>query len=472
MCTLDLNKTESKTLQGEKVVLSRVLWYFYELLRNQWLKPNELVRLQEKRLKAILRYVYENVPLYREKFESKGMRPEDIKTLEDLSKLPFTTKQEIRSGIPDQSISREYDVNECIKVHTSGTTGGPMPVFYDKRFYDYCIANWEGRRLMSIGINRFDKFMAVSHPYIYAEHPAERNDNVKRKVWRLAFGPLVSFLRSRRKTVYFKDDVESVIADIVKFQPKMIDGTLSYLRVLAEALVNRGLDFPNLEVVRSDGEVLDEFTRRFLESSFKCKVFDEYSTWDFGHGAWECERREGYHIDADFLILEIVRNNEQAALGERGEIVVTGLLNYAMPLIRYRVGDIGVFDHEMCSCGRGLPLLKSIDGRKVDCFTLPNSRIVSPKIIISAVQVTSGVSRYQIVQKSRNKITVELMRRKNDQDVSTDELLARCHAVLGNNVEIEVFVSDRKGLKVKFRPVISELTVDGETRWIETRRNF
>lgn len=455
-------------------MLLRVLWYCYEFSRNQWLKPAELKRLQEKRLKAILKHVYENVPLYHQKFESVGVKPADIKSIEDLPKLPFTTKQEVRSGIPDQSIAKGYDINKCVEMSTSGTTGGPMPVFYDKRFLDYCMANWYYRRIRAIGANPWDKIMLVEYgmpqPNILHDDQGERGYESKRKsMGRIALGPIVSLLRRRRRRVYITYTADHALAEMFKFQPKLVDGNVSCLRLIAEAIVDRGIEDIRPKVVRTNGEVVDEFTRRFLESSFKCEVFDEYSTWDFGHGAWECTRREGYHIDADLLILEITRNNEQVAPGEQGEIVVTGLSNYAMPLIRYRVGDVGVVTDEMCSCGRGLPLLKSIEGRIVDCFTLPGGRTVSPKVIMSAVQGTPGVSRYQVVQESRNKVTVELMRGKDDPEVSIDELTARCREVLGDDVEIEVFVGDRKNLKAKFRPVISKLTVSGETRWTKPR---
>jgi len=451
-------------------VFLRALWYCYELSRNQWLKPAELKKLQEKRLKAILRHAYENVPLYHKKFDSVGIKPEDIRTVEDLTKLPFTTKKEVRNGMPDQSIAKKYVIKDCVKMSTSGTTGGPMPVFYDKRFLDYCMASWYYRRIMAIGINPWDKTMFIGYgtpqPNILHDDQAEGGYKSKRKSrGRIALGPIVSLLRRRRKTVYIMDGADDVLAEIIKFQPKLVDGNLSCLRLIAETMADKGIETLGLKVVRSDGEVLDDFTRKFLESSFKCEVFDEYSTWDFGHGAWECKRREGYHIDADLLILEVIRNNEQVAPGERGEIVVTGLLNYVMPLIRYRVGDIGVLDDEMCSCGRGLPLLKSIEGRIVDCFTLPSGQIVPTKVIMSAVQGTPGVSRYQVVQERRNKVTIELMRGKNDPEVSISELTAKCREVLGEDIEIEVFTGTRENLRTKFRPVISKLTVSGETRW-------
>lgn len=452
------------------MVLHRVLWYCYELSRNQWLGSVELKQLQEKRLRGITNHAYNNVPLYKEKFDALGTKPEDIRSLEDVQKLPFTTKQEVRNGIPDRSMARGSDLEDCIRASTSGTSGGPMAVFYDKRFMDYCMAAWRFRKRLAIGVKPWQKVMVIGYGGLIAPKKGQDQSGemarMKRKSQgRESLGPIVHLLRDREKRVTVGSDANEVLSQILEFDPKLIRGTPSYLRLLAEAMAERGIEGLGDKVVRTEGEVTDEETRRYLESSFKCKVFDEYSSWDFGNGAWQCTKREGYHIDADLLILEVVRGNEQVSPGERGEIVVTNLLNYAMPLIRYRVGDIGVLDDKTCSCGRGLPLLKSIEGREADCFTLPSGQLITPRTIMTVIQGTPGVSRYQAVQESMNQVRIELMRRGNEPDVSKDELVARCHNTLGEDIEIEVSITDRKNLKAKFRPVISKPTVAEEPRW-------
>ncbi|MGD0318460.1 MAG: hypothetical protein ABSB56_02030 [Nitrososphaerales archaeon] len=421
-------------------------------------------------MRDITTHAYNNVPLYKEKFDAQGIRPEHIRSLEDVQKLPFTTKQEVRDGIPDRSMARGSDLGDCIRASTSGTSGGPMAVFYDKRFMDYCMAAWRFRKRLAIGVKPWQKVMVIGYGGLIA--PKKDQDQsgelarMKRKSQgRESLGPIVHLLRDREKRVTVGSDANEVLTQILKFDPKLIRGTPSYLRLLAEAMAERGIEGLGDKVVRTEGEVTDEETRKYLESSFKCKVFDEYSSWDFGNGAWQCTKREGYHIDADLLILEVVRGNERVSPGERGEIVVTNLLNYAMPLIRYRVGDIGVIDGKTCSCGRGLPLLKSIEGREADCFTLPGGQLITPRTIMTVIQGTPGVSRYQAVQESMNQVRIELMRRGNEPEVSKDELVARCHSILGEDMEIEVSITDRKNLKAKFRPVISKPTVAEEPRW-------
>jgi phenylacetate-CoA ligase len=457
------------------IVLHRVLQYCYELSRNQWLGPAELRRLQEKRLKEIINHAYNNVPLYKEKFDAQGVNPEDIRSLEDIQRVPFTTKEEVRDGIPDRSLARGFEPEDCLRASTSGTSGGSMPVFYDKRFLDYCMAAWRFRKRLAIGVKPWQKVMVIEYGG-FVTHDKSQDQTGKttqerrRSHGRESLGPVVRLLRGKEKTVTISSDAREVLAQVLKFDPKLIRGTPSYLRLLAEAMAESGVEGLGDKVVRTEGEIADEETRRYLESSFGCKVYDEYSTWDFGNGAWQCTMREGYHIDADLLIMEVVRGNELALPGERGEVVVTNLLNYAMPLIRYRVGDLAVLDDKACSCGRGLPLLKSIEGRQADCFTLPGGQLISPRTIMTMIQGTSGVSRYQAVQESMHRVRIELMRRGDEPPISVDELVDRCHRVLGENVEIEVSITDRENLKAKFRPVISRLTVAAEPRWTVPRR--
>jgi len=452
-----------------KNVFLRVLWNCYELSRNQWLKPDKLKKLQEKRLRAILKHAYENVPLYHEKFESVGLKPDDIKTVEDLSKLPFTTKKEVRSGIPDRSIARGYNIDECVRMSTSGTTGGPMPVFYDKRFWDYIVADWYYRQLRVRGLNPWDRLMIIHYSTLQPttrDREERSGDELKRKSrGREALGPSVSIFKRWIRRAYIAYSAEEIIPDIIEYKPGVLGGNASYLRLVAEAIVEKHVENIRPKALISWGEVLDEPTRKFLESSFGCEVFNSYGAYEVGSIAFDCQRKEALHICEDFVVLEVVRDGEPVGPGEPGEIVVTGLLNYAMPLIRYRVGDIGILDSEQCPCGRSFHLLKSVEGRAIDCFILPDGRKVTPKAIMDAIQGVPGVSRYQAVQKSINKVRIELMRREGDPEVSVEELVARCREVLGGNVKIEVFFGDRKGLKSKFRPVISKLTVAVDQRW-------
>ena len=447
----------------------RVIWNCYELLMAEWLRPTELRKLQEKRLRAILKHAYENVPLYRKKLDSAAIKPSDINDLNDLSKLPFTTKQEIVSGMPQESIAKGYDLDDCVRMSTSGTTGGPMPVFYDKAFWDYMVALWYFRELRALDLNPWDR---VTDIFYHRPQPGEKEEpsvNKSKSRGGTALGPSVSILKRWQRNVYLAYTAEEIISEIVKYQPGIIRGNSSYLKLLAEAVTDRGLKNIRPKALVSWGELLDESSRRFLESSLQCEVYDSYGAYEAGTIAYECRKKEGLHVREDFVVVELIRNGESVGPGEEGEIVVTGLLNYAMPLIRYRVGDIGISGDAQCSCGRGFRLLKSIEGRKVDFLPLPDGRTISPKRIITAIQSTRGVSRYQLVQESTNRFTLELMRKESDPEVSIEDLRSKCLEILGSNIEMEIIVGNRQSVKAKFRPVISKLTVEQEPRWTKPR---
>jgi phenylacetate-CoA ligase len=269
--------------------------------------------------------------------------------------------------------------------------------------------------------------------------------------------------------VYIAYRGDEVLSDIVAYQPKILRANPSYLRLVAEQIRDQETKPLHPKTLISNGEVLDEQTRMYLETVFECPVFDWYGAHEATNAAWECSKHEGKHIDADTLILETIRNGEPVGPGEKGEILVTNLLSYGMPFIRYRLGDIGILDNHKCSCGRPFPLLKSVEGRIVDSFILPDGSAVTPKAVMTVIQGTPSVSRYQAVQESENKVRIELMARPSDPPVALDELAERCHKLLGDDVEIESVITDRTALKAKFRPVISKLTVADEPRWTEPR---
>ena len=344
-----------------------------------------------------------------------------------------------------------------------------MPVYYDKRFFDYVIADRYYRRVKAIGCNLWDKAMRIKY---HMPVPANKSstESTRRSRGLAALGASTPLFRRWQKSAFISYSADEIIQDLLDYQPKILRASASYLRLVAEALVDQGIDDLHLKAASTVGELMDEPTRHFIESAFGCPVFNEYGAAEVGSIGRECQQKEGFHEHSDFVILEVIKNGEPAAPGEVGDIVVTGLLNYAMPIIRYRVGDIGVLGDHLCSCGSAFPLLKSVEGRSIDSFILPDGSAVTAKEVMTVIQGTPGVSRYCAVQESVDKVRIELMARPRDPPVAVDELVAKCHGLLGDDVEVQVSITDRKNLKAKFRPVISKLTVAGDPRWTKPRR--
>jgi len=142
----------------------RKAWNLYKLMKSQWKPYKELKELQEKKLRAIVRYAYQNIPLYHEKFKTAGTRPEEIKTIEDLTKLPFTTKSEIQANFPEKVIAPHVDLSKCWTPRTSGSTGKPLTIVYDEQAEDFEKAT-ALRPNLSCGQGLLDKWIVITSPH-------------------------------------------------------------------------------------------------------------------------------------------------------------------------------------------------------------------------------------------------------------------------------------------------------------------
>jgi len=432
-------------------MIHRALWYCGHVLRNQWLKPSQLKEMQEKRLRAIIRHAYRTVEFYHKELKAAKVRPEDIKSQDDLTKLPVLSRDTIIRNFPDKIVAKGFELKDCLKRTTTGTTGEVMRFVWDKRFKDYTqglklrrtLANgvkmtWKAAEILYAGPRHLAQKPHASRSFVRKFHPGFIPFH-----GRFINGPYLI------KRLYLTRGINDVLPDLVRLRPEVIFSRPSYLRLLAEA-VEGGVAFPSPKVIITVGEILDETTRAYLRSAFESNVSDLYGSLEFGSIAWECTEHSGYHIDIDNVVMEFVKDGLPAP-DERSEILVTGLLNYAMPLIRYRIGDIGILSDEMCPCGRGLPLMKMIEGRAGDFLVLSHGRLISPRDIMSGLFSVKGVSRWQVVQKGE----VVLIRFAKGREFSTrtiEQLETICHELFGENFEIEAV--EKWDMPVKFRPIV------------------
>ena len=175
--------------------------------------------------------------------------------------------------------------------------------------------------------------------------------------------------------------------------------------------------------------------------------------------AFECKKHSGYHIISDAIILEILKNDKYLSEGEEGEITVTGLINHTMPLIRYKLGDIGAIKYKKCACGRGYPLIKSIEGRTDDFLTLPSRKKISPRAI-NVIEDIPGVSRYKTVQEAKDRIVVNLVKEKGFGPETINEIKKHIKAgCLGKEVKVVINLVDELTInrRGKLRAVVSNI---------------
>ncbi len=422
----------------------RKAWNLYHLMKSQWQPYEELSDLQNKKLRAIIRHAYENVPFYRQKFNSAGVSPEDIKTVDDLLKLPITTKQEVKENFPDRIVAKDVDISKCWLPHTSGSTGMPLKVAYDEAAEDFQKAV-ALRPNLSCGQKPWDKWADITSP-----------DRIHNKKWfqKLGiFNPIGISL--------FLEPKEQIAA-LEKIKPGIIDGYSSSIYLLAKALQEKGSDKIHPKIVYGTAELLTNEMREYINSTFSVEMYDQFGCVELGRTAWECPAHSGYHIDVEAVVMEFIRDGKQVLPGERGEIIYTSLYNYAMPLIRYAIGDIGVPSDRVCPCGRGLPLIERVEGRADAFIQVPGGRIFSPIIWTILLRRFPEIARFRVTQEKIDKIRIQIEPKGTFSQSIIEGVTKRVLDTLGGEVHIEiepvdVIPRDNSG---KVRSVVSKIEID------------
>jgi len=418
-------------------------------MKSQWQPYEELRELQDRKLRAITKHAYENVPFYHQKFDSAGVSPEGIKTVEDLPKLPITTKQEVKDNFPDRIVAKGVDISKCWLPRTSGSTGIPLTVAYDEAAEDFQKAV-ALRPNLSCGQKPWDKWADITSP-----------DRIHDKQWfqKLGiFNPIGVSL--------FLEPKEQMSA-IEKINPSIIDGYSSSIYLLAKAVQENGSDKIHPRIIYGTAEFLTNEMRECINSTFVVEMYDQFGCVEFGRTAWECPAHSGYHIDVEAVVMEFVRNGRQVPAGERGEIIYTTLYNYAMPLIRYAIGDIGVSSGRKCPCGRGLPLMESVEGRTDAFVQLPNGRIFSPIIWTISLRPFSDIAQFRVIQETIDKLRIQVVSGRGFTQDTINHIIRDVRHVLGDEVHIEIEPVDEipRDKSGKVRSVISKVEIDWGKVW-------
>jgi phenylacetate-CoA ligase len=329
------------------------------------LKSDELKSLQLKRLKQTMNLV-QNVGFYRERLTNAGIKPSSIKTLDDINKIPFTRKQDLREGYPFGFFA--VPKNKIVRIHTtSGTTGKPTVVGYTRKDLD----TWSdliARNMTMIGVTEDDVFQNMVNYGMFTgglgfHYGAEK----------------IGMMVIPSATGNTKRQIEM----IQDFGVTTIHCTPSYAMHLSEVAEEMGASLDSLRTGIFGAEAWSESVRKTLENRLGLTAYDSYGLSElFGPGvAFECPERDGLHIWHDSYLVEIIdpKTGEQLSDGERGELVVTPLVKEAMPLLRYRTGDVTMLMEDGCLCKRG-PKIARITGRSDDMLVIRGINVFPSQI--------------------------------------------------------------------------------------------
>lgn len=427
----------------------RYITHMKLLDKTQWWSSSELQKLQLKRLKKLLKHADENVPFYHKMFKKLSFKPEYVTSVNDLNKLPILTKDSIRKNF-QELYARNYSKDNLISSATGGSTGVPMKFFNDKKWVACNMAaayrswGWAGYR-------PGDKMA-----YLWSARKDLRNSSNIDKVR--------NYLLKSIKLDAFnmtEENMQKYVKILSKFKPKIINSYASAMFIFSEYIKKMEIDYINPKAILTTADMLYDHKRKAIEQIFDCDVFDYYSGRETTLQAAECSEHMGYHLSIENAVVEFIKENEHASLGETGKIIITDLCNFAMPFIRYEIGDLGVSSDEMCTCGRKLPLMKSIKGRVLDTIITPGGKILTGMSFpsIFADYDIKGIDEFQIIQKRINKLLIKLVKGKGYSEKNLNLYVEIIKKTVGDEMEIEIqFVENiEPTLSGKHRPVISEI---------------
>ena len=399
-------------------------------LITQWYSSEEIKHLQTKKLSALIDHAYHNVPYYRQVFDNLHLKPEDIQEPADLQKLPLLSKQDVRQN-SDKLLAQNIDPRKLNAMATSGTTGAPVTVFVTsnnaatERALNLRMRTWAGSQAG-------DKRATITGFWVVPQDVKEL------PLWRYDWPERRLHLSAYHITA---KNIGKYVEKIRDFNPKIVEGYASYLYLMASYLERIGETLP-VNAVFPSSETLFPYQRQLIEERFNCKAFDWYGLTERAASAAQCGHSDGYHVNAEKTIIEIVDpEGNTVSTGERGEIVGTNLEEFGMPLIRYRSGDMSAYRTENCPCGRSLPLIEQIQTRVDDIITTSDGRLINPAPLMGLFR-SKAIERGRIIQENYDQYTILIVPNQGYSESEIDPIIKGAHNILGQQAQISVQLVD------------------------------
>ncbi len=424
--------------------------YLHEFARTQFLSTEAIRELQWQRLRGILHHAYTQCPFYRACFDRAGLTPHDFRKLEDLRALPVLEKRDIQERGEDM-VARDWPRGDLIANQTGGSTGTPVQFYLSKD--RKC-----SRAAATLRHNLWAGWRIGDRAAVVWGAPHDRPPDSWRTRLRgtLLREPL--WLDTANIT---EASLAQFHTTLIRYRPRIIQAYARSAVLFARYLQARGQTPHRPYSIVTSAEVLEAEERRLLEDVFGCPIFNRYGCREVSVIASECSAHSGLHIMAEGLYVEIETRHGPAKPGEMGSILVTDLLNYAMPLIRYRIGDVGAWASGSCSCGRGLPRLERIAGRVTDFLVGCDGRLVSGVYLATyVVAQRPSLGQVQIVQRKAGAVTYRIKPGRDfHPDRDLEYLQATTRRYLGSEARIESEVVEELSAESSGKFLFSRSTV-------------
>lgn len=402
------------------------------LAREQWLPPETIEQLQVERTRHLLTYAEKNSPYYRELFSKHQFDVSTFSQLSDLHGIPVTTKADIRDNI-DSFISDEYSKDELATAKTGGSTGISLDLFFD----EVCQQKRNAAQGLSDGWAGWKPGSRVAA--LWGNPPTYTRLKAK----------LRSYLLERMiylDTMSMNDgSVQNFAKHCEAFQPDILFGHAHSIYLFAKYVAANDIPPFKFKGIIATSMMLLDHERKLIEEVFGTKVSNRYGCEEVGLIACECEQHQGMHINSSHIVLECLDANDQPVPnGEAGKLVVTDLNNFGMPLIRYRVEDMGVLSDRACDCGRGLPILERLEGRLADFLkNTDGTQIAGVSLVERTLTKIPGVEQMQLVQERKDQIIVNRVKGKEFTEKTDALLLEELQSVFNEDVSFIIVDKDK-----------------------------
>lgn len=418
--------------------------YLAELRRSQSWGRERLDELQNQRLREMIRHCSENVSYYRKLFADHGINPSQIQTREDLKKLPLLTKKDILNNTEDL-IADGYSIDELVPESSSGTTGKSLTTYWDRDDHIWSVA---ARYMVKerMGYREGEDWLAIMNGYKIL--PIDKaappywikdyfNKTVHLSAYHLSEETVVDYHRylSRRSVKY-------------------IMGYASVIGLIARLMAERGLSL-DINAVMISSEPYYDWQIESINRAFDCKIINSFGQAERVAMGGSCGQTMNIHMFDEIGIIEFAESEKH----DHRRMVATGLVNHAMPLIRYDLGDISDFVREKCFCGTEHTTILPVSTKSEDFVITPEGKFISASLLTFPFKHPGGIIESQLIQTAPDRIRVNLNVSEDFDRDSEKKIEDDLRSILGDNFKIEFNYTDfipRTGMG-KFRFVISEL---------------
>lgn len=430
-------------------------WHARRDLALPYWPVERLQAQQDRRVRHIARYAYETVPYYRDLFDREGVSPDDIRVAEDLKRLPIVEADELTLA-PERFVSTRFQRERGVMLHSSGVSGNAKTVYWDPAGLFQTLASKHRYRQVLrhyVGATYGYREMSISNPLNVS---AAMRDFYTRNAW---FPPSIEFERGRALTTSSFDDI---LAQINECKPMVLGGSGVTLGALYRYAQQQQVPVHRPKVMHYGASTMPAHDRALIEEEYGVPVISKYQSAEFLRIAFQCERREGFHICTDQVVHRVVDDRgRDIGPGQTGRIVLTSLVNHATVLLNYALGDLVEAGEGPCACGRTLPVINAIQGRAFDLVVLPKGQRVHADVLYKTFPLKEHLVQTQLEQFTLQRYTLRVV---SDGAVPWEELRAGLDRQLREMIapDIELSVERRDyfapGPTGKIKACISHLT--------------